>query len=212
MGPPATVLKRAIEIVLPAQGVGCGRAGSYLCERCLVEAALTGPLNVAVRELRLKYRGLRALAPAMAAPMAGVLPAGTGRCVLVPVPLHPKRLRERGFNQSALLARRIGAIAGLPVDETLLARRTQTGHQAEATNTRERRANVSGAFDADLCGAGLDVILVDDVMTTGGTMDAAAWALIAVGAANVRDSPSPTSREPPRLTARHIRPPSPCCG
>jgi len=106
--------------------------------------------------------------------------------VFVPIPLHPKRLRERGYNQSALLARELGRITGLAVDEGSLARQRNTRSQARTQNVAERRENVSGAFfcqDHNL--KGRSVILVDDVATSGATLNAGAAALKEAGALSV---------------------------
>lgn len=96
--------------------------------------------------------------------------------VLVPLPLHWTRTFRRGFNQCALLAAAVAAQTGLPV-MPLLTRRRRTRSQV-GLSRRERQQNTSGAF-AGNCPAGFpaEVILVDDVMTTGATLDAAAHAL-----------------------------------
>lgn len=207
----ATVVRKTIEIVLPAYCVGCGAGRSYLCERCVAHAGAAGPVDINVSELtldsavaafahtgvartavhRLKYTGLRAIAPLMAAPMARVLRSDLAGYTLVPVPLHPKRFRERGFNQAALLASGVGALTAMTVNggllRGLLRRRTQLGHQADSANSRlDRRANVVGAFEADRDADGMDIVLVDDVVTTGSTMGSAARELLRAGARSVR--------------------------
>ncbi len=104
--------------------------------------------------------------------------------VLAPVPLHRTKRRERGYNQSAVLARALGGLTGLPVDERLVVRhrwtRTQTGLSVE-----ERRRNVAGSFRADQPGEGRKVLLVDDVLTTGATASACATVLKAGGCGEV---------------------------
>jgi len=101
---------------------------------------------------------------------------------LVPVPLAGRRRRSRGYNQSELLAREIACLSGLPVNSSLLVRRTATPPQARAAGEAARRANVEGAFAVRPKGepAGA-LLLVDDVMTSGATMDACARALVAAG-------------------------------
>jgi ComF family protein len=107
--------------------------------------------------------------------------------VLVPVPLHPRRLRERGFNQSELLAQALGRRSGLVVAPEALVRRKETPPQTGLT-AAARRSNVSGAFTVRRRSrvAGRVVVLVDDVVTTGATARACAAALRAAGTTEVR--------------------------
>ncbi len=106
--------------------------------------------------------------------------------LVVPVPLSRSRLRERGFNQSALLARDLGRALSRPVACRLLERSGGAGRQALLGN-RERRSNIAGAFrlrrprDA----SGSHILLVDDVYTTGATMNECAGVLKSAGAALV---------------------------
>jgi ComF family protein len=104
--------------------------------------------------------------------------------LVVPVPLHPLRLRTRGYNQAAELAS-FGALElGLRLDRDALRRVRHTREQS-ALRSRDRAANVRGAFAATRTLAGASVALVDDVVTTGGTVAAAAEALRAAGAKSV---------------------------
>ena len=145
-----------------------------------------GALREAVHGL--KYENQRVLAPAMAGLMRGAMHShGLAADVLVPVPLHKDRQRERGFNQSALLARAMAQNGepALPVDEESLVRVRATASQT-TLNRVERRANMAGAFacrDGRL--AGKRVLLIDDVCTTGATLEACAVACRAAGAASV---------------------------
>ncbi len=105
--------------------------------------------------------------------------------LLVPVPLHPRRLAERGYNQSLLLARGLAGLPGLGLDPAALARVRDTPPQARLAGA-ERRDNLRGAFAADRGRvAGRGVVLVDDVMTTGGTLEEASLALLRAGARSV---------------------------
>jgi len=105
--------------------------------------------------------------------------------VIVPVPLHRQRERERGYNQAALLARRLAQRTGLPLAEHALRRTRQTPPQV-GLSAPERWANVAGAF---ACGSPdlstRHPLLVDDVCTTGATLSACARALRAGGAETV---------------------------
>jgi len=107
---------------------------------------------------------------------------------LVPVPLHWRRLWARRFNQSAMLAAAISAESGVPVATGLLKRVKPTAQQVGLSRT-ERAANVQGAFrvppEARGGVAGRRLVLVDDVLTSGATVDGCARALLRAGAANV---------------------------
>ena len=106
--------------------------------------------------------------------------------VVVPVPLHPNRLRTRGYNQSALLARALGRRINRRVDERSFRRIRDTEHQSRLSGD-ERRTNLVGAFAvADARGVrGRTVLLVDDVMTSGNTFSHCAKALVEGGAFRV---------------------------
>jgi ComF family protein len=136
----------------------------------------------------LKYDGWTNVAAAMAARMARLAwpeDVVAERAALVPVPLAPARMRERGYNQSALLARALAPRWGVPVWDDVLERARTTSAQARLTRD-ERLGNVAGAF-RHRAGAssrlrGRHVVLVDDVVTTAATLGACAAALVAGGA------------------------------
>ena len=138
---------------------------------------------------RLKYGDRPELARFCARLMAG---AGhelwAGNPILVPVPLHPARQRERRYNQSAELAQALGAITGLSVDP-LLVRRIRKTRQQVGLSQDGRQRNVSGAFavhpDMLARSQGRRVVLVDDVYTTGATTKAVTRALLKGGAHSV---------------------------
>jgi ComF family protein len=141
-----------------------------------------GSVRQAVHDL--KYRRIQTRAPVLAGLIVEAFeqrPLAID--VLVPVPLAAGRLRQRGFNQSALVARQVGASLDLPVLELALARARETTPQVGRA-LADRRENVSGAFrcpDPTLVAHGR-VGLVDDVMTTGATLSACAETLKAAGA------------------------------
>jgi ComF family protein len=119
--------------------------------------------------------------------LAGVAAvAGVSGIVVVPVPLHRVRLAERGFNQAALLARRLAHHLGSPVAPLALERVRDTPRQA-ALDRRTRLANVAGAFRVRVPARlrGRAVLLVDDVCTTGATLGACARALVEAEAGSV---------------------------
>ena len=106
--------------------------------------------------------------------------------VLVPVPLHKRRLRERGYNQSGLLAEELGKLTGLPVVSDCLERQRYALPQARTAHVEERRSNVTGAFTChDSRLSGKQVLLIDDVATSGATIDACAATIKAAGAISV---------------------------
>jgi ComF family protein len=172
--------------------------GRLACGRCrrglsaFTAGASLGPyegtLRVAVHEL--KYRSRRRAADRISEAMLddlrvrGVL---AGAAVLVPVPLHPRRRRARGFNQSELLARELGRRSGIAVAAAALVRRQDTPPQT-GLSAAARRANVRGAFAVRHRSqvSGRAVVLVDDVLTTGATAAACAQVLRAAGAREVR--------------------------
>jgi competence protein ComFC len=144
-----------------------------------------GVVRQAIHEL--KYNNLRALAGLLASLLADYLASNLlpGK-VLVPVPLHRKRLRERGYNQSHLLAQELGKLTGLPLVDDCLRRQRHTPPQARTTTVDERRGNVADAFSCrDRSLEDKQVLLIDDVSTSGSTLDACAQALKEAGANSV---------------------------
>jgi ComF family protein len=103
--------------------------------------------------------------------------------LIVPVPLHPKRLRWRGFNQSVLLARQVSSACRAPMDPFVLRRRRETAPQTQLTE-EERRKNMRGAFSVhpDRHIEDLRILLIDDVYTSGATVDECSRALRRGGA------------------------------
>ncbi len=134
---------------------------------------------------RLGYGRLLADFLAKAHARAGEAMSPGGPDCIVPVPLHPRRLAWRGFNQSLELARGLGRALGRPVTPSGLVRIRDTTPQSSLPGAM-RRENIQGAFAADpVRVAGRRVLLVDDVMTTGATVETAARALRRAGAARV---------------------------
>lgn len=135
---------------------------------------------------KLKYGGWPriawSMAPAMVVAARGLVSL-TGALSLCPVPLGVRRLRARGYNQAGALASALGAALGVPVQHEALRRVRETGTQTTRTPA-ERRANVEGAFRAQQV-RGREVLIIDDVFTTGATLLACAEALRRAGAASV---------------------------
>lgn len=196
-----SVVETFLNLLFPPRCVGCNMGGAWLCPACMDQilffeppwpplldeiqplqgvraaARLSGPLRQAIHGF--KYEGLRALTPVLGEILYDCWDAEPWPVdVIVPVPLHPQRRRERGYNQSALLARELGRHTGLPVAEETLQRITPTPPQVGLKAT-ERAENVRGAFRCQNDAlAGMRVLLIDDVLTTGATMRACAEALL----------------------------------
>jgi ComF family protein len=181
---------------LPALESGPAPVG-HLCGRCRRRPPPFAYARAAVRYGEVAREAVHAFKfgrrRALAAPLAALLtetcaddlPAGVPG-LLAPVPLHPRRERERGFNQALLLARRIGSAWKVPVCADVLVRTLATRPQTELT-AEARRANVGRAFALrrpELV-AGRHVVLVDDVFTTGSTVTACARCLRDGGASAV---------------------------
>jgi ComF family protein len=142
----------------------------------------------------LKYAGLPRIADDLATAMTKLQSRADGASVLIPIPLAKKRLRERGYNQSEVLARALARQWRIPVLVDLLARTRETPTQTALT-PETRLANVAGAFGVRnaKCGtrnsafrlSNSELILVDDVFTTGATLAEAARALEQAGATRV---------------------------
>jgi len=175
----------------------CGRpqASGIVCPRCWQRPTeidgIRSPfrfdevIRKAIHEL--KYRNLRAISTRLAELLADYLKANPlpGEA-LVGVPLHPRRLRERGYNQSSLLAKELGKHIGLQVIEDCLIRVKQAQPQVRAADVEERRRNVADAFVcSDESVSGKRIILIDDVCTSGATLESCAAALKNKGATSV---------------------------
>lgn len=138
--------------------------------------------------LQLKFHNLKATAPELTRDMADYFNRNKMSAdAILPVPSHMRRLRERGYNQASLLAKELSRMTGVPYLGNALRRVTMVGPQARSASREERRSNVQGAFACrDASVAGKSVLVVDDICTTGYTLEACAAALRSAGAAEVR--------------------------
>lgn len=146
-------------------------------------AEFGGPLRQAIHSL--KYRHCTALAPTLAQLLDDFLREyPLPYDVLVPIPLHPTRERSRGYNQSCLLARELALYQNRPIWYNIVERVRATTPQVEL-DAAGRRENLRDAFIATPQVAGVRILLIDDVCTTGATMEACSAALRRHGAKSV---------------------------
>lgn len=154
--------------------------------RGVILADYTAEVRRAITEI--KYHNLRQHLDFFAAELIrqrGAELRAMGAQALIPVPLHPARRRERGFNQAEELARRLSPGLGIPVDTRLLYRVRKTARQKELDD-RQRLANLMNAFRAEKRTEPYHtVILIDDIYTTGSTAEACTRALHAAGVQEV---------------------------
>ena len=208
-------MRALLDLLLPPSCPGCSREGEVLCDGCAAPlwrrhreppgwplglaaelpvgiiqlewcASFSGPVRASLHAL--KYGGERRLARPLANALAARWQAaGRAGDLVTWVPVHPRRRRDRGFDQAEELARRMAAALGLPVARTVT-RVTATTAQ-HGLGQRERLANLAGAFivppEAVQIVAGRWPILVDDVVTTGATLSACASALRSARATGV---------------------------
>jgi len=197
----AAIHPECLDELPAADGVRClrcwaparpGELGT-LCERCAEDEQPDGleALRTSFRFagtarrsiLEGKFRGVTTLLESLGSSLASEVQPGWSADVVIPIPLAAARRRKRGFNQSELVARQVAEVHGLPLRLDLLERARETDAQA-TLDAEQRQQNVRGAFVArDV--AGLRVLLVDDVTTTGATLNEAARALRAAGATSV---------------------------
>ncbi len=199
---------RLLDLVFPPRCPGCRARGVVLCSRCLERCRrlrndTLGPARPArgtllrssvalyqydapLREAihLLKYRRRRTLARPLGDLLVAALPPEVRACdAVVAVPLHGSRLRERGFNQSELLAEAVAAKIGRGMVHGL--ERTRATEHQVGMDRHAREANVRGAFAWRGGPAPAAVLLLDDVLTTGATLRECARALRAVGVREV---------------------------
>lgn len=184
---------------LPSTASGCPRcalAGTQdlECGACIADPphydasfaafAYAHPMDALI--LALKYRGQLALAGLFARELHQRLGRARSVDLIVPLPLHPQRLAERGFNQAAEIAKVLSRLSGIGMDARL-ARRVRNTAPQTGLPWRERANNMRHAFACDGDLAGLNIAVVDDVMTTGATLDEFARTLKRSGAARVEN-------------------------
>lgn len=192
-------INKVVDLLFPSHCQGCGQDGAWWCTECqsrvllnntlqqtptwglagiAVAAPLKAPLTRAIKAL--KYHHGKAVAPSLASYLHFPLTLipDFREALLVPIPLHPRKLRARGHNQAALLAQELALQSGLPYAESM--QRVRHTPSQTTLSRSDRSANVEGAF-AWRGRTATAVILVDDICTTGATLDSAAEACLAAG-------------------------------
>ena len=220
------IIGAIVDFFLPPSCVICGErpeSSLQICRGCIDDLRLTSgeypspvrtipgadgltvllPYDSPTRQVvhGLKYHGMADVGPFLGDMLArkalceSSFPTGP---ILVPVPLHPAKRRERGYNQAERIAAGFSQFSGFPVDESLLTRTRATGTQT-ALSEDERRLNVKGAFTyaGNRQLRGTAVIVIDDVLTTGSTISECIAVLRGAGAGTVHVAvaASPTAAE-----------------
>jgi len=198
-GSDGELLCRACAHELPSVASACPRcaspgSGNVECGACIAdpphyEASYTAfayayPLDALIQAF--KYGGQLALAGLFARELHRRIGRALGPDLIVPMPLHPQRLAERGFNQAAEIAKVLSRLCGIAMDAQFARRVRNTAPQA-ALPWRERATNMRRAFACVRDLAGLNIAVVDDVMTTGATLNEFAHTLKRSGAARVEN-------------------------
>lgn len=165
----------------PADCPNCADWAPYF-DRLLVMAPFEGPAQQAIHALKFKQNKRLGVELGRRIALCEDLRDGLAAVdLLLPVPLHPARQRERGYNQSLLLAQGMSGVLDIPIENNILRRRRPTLQQATLA-AGVRHDNLRGAFEmTDGIHPDLHVALVDDVVTTGATLDACARALKEAG-------------------------------
>jgi ComF family protein len=199
-------LRTGIQLVFPPRCAGCGRVDEFWCARCqadidlipldtpikrhppLTAVAFTGYHMGKLQEAQwaLKYENM----PEIAAPLGRRLAKRFAMMnwtidIILPVPMHTSRLRERGYNQAQLLGEHAAQQLAIPCVTEAVHRIRQTQSQV-TLNAQERIANMQDAFQANpQLVSGQTILLIDDVYTTGATLAACAQAALDAGASAV---------------------------
>lgn len=213
MHKPLSILEYALDLLLPKRCVGCKKFGVFLCNRCIEKIPLSQapkePYISAVFDYRhrvmknamwmFKYKNVRAIARCFGECLYDEVVGDLGESIdyskgeaflVIPIPLHSRRLRERGYNQSELIARALTQFDRNKIfvlSTTALTRIRATKPQAKSDRRSTRLVNLCNVFRAESVAVnGKNIILVDDVTTTGATLSEARKALLHAGARSVR--------------------------
>lgn len=207
------IINTILDFLFPIRCVSCRESGSYLCDKCALQIRKAERENLewvySLYDYRdpvikkalwlLKYKNKKPVAETFARLVYGIMLEEISELVmmknwrdpvLVPIPLSKARLRERGYNQTELIAKAIIKVdqnQNFKLETTWLKKIKETPRQAHIKNRNERLLNLKGSFEvsADTEVKGKNIILLDDVTTTGATLSEARKALKNAGARDV---------------------------
>lgn len=188
-----------ITFLFPPQCFVCKRSNNIICDTCL--HSISPPLdtphhfissrysykNEKVKKIihAIKFFHRKDLLIPLSQELAELLPQKKEGYVLVPIPMPYLRSLFRGYNQSEILAKRLGTLSKIPIDCSLLKRKSSPSRQVTTHNKKERRDNQKGTFIATRSAKGKEIILIDDVTTTGSTLLEARKVLLDAGASSI---------------------------
>lgn len=195
------VFRPLANIFFPPRCIGCGKKGEPLCMRCVAHTRKAldtpGPHIVSFFDFKdpvirqaihaIKYYHRRDLVAPLATPLAQAMRnmPNLEKYVLVPVAMPHLRKFLRGYNQAELIAKRIGKELSLPIRTDILVRTRFPLRQAKTKTRAERMENQKGSFRTLVPTSGMRIVLIDDVITTGATVEEARNTLLRSGAVNV---------------------------
>lgn len=200
------LISMGIDLIFPPRCAGCGQIDTFLCSNCqreIDDMSLSEPIEPRsplkgiaatgwhlgkLREvvIALKYENARALAKPLGEKLSRCLQQQDWTIdTIVPVPLHTKRLAERGYNQAQLLAEQVASIMRIGCEVNAMQRIRETKSQVSISGT-DRLGNIKDAFVAKSQFVnGRSILVIDDVYTTGSTLSACGEALLSAGATHV---------------------------
>ncbi|MFC1594830.1 ComF family protein [Patescibacteria group bacterium] len=199
-----------LDLIMPMRCAGCGTFNKILCKNCIQSinqsqeqypfSGITSNIeniwwyasynNSTTRNIvhQFKYKKMLALVPIIAQLMKNLIPINETNCLLVPIPLNIKKEKNRGFNQAELLANEIAKYADLQIlPKNVLIRKEGQIPQAKIKERDKRIKNIKGAFllMRELSENERNIILIDDVATSGATLSEAAYVLKQGGAKKI---------------------------
>lgn len=198
------LLNKLLDLLFPLECLCCGKEGFDLCATCLENLKPAKKQNFpwiislgnyhdeAMKNIlwHIKKQPNRRAASVIAQAFSDMIlnrPTDPSLWIFIPIPINKTRFRERGYNQSELLAKPLGKLFGFPVSIKTLIKIKRTKKQGTSKSKEERLQNIAGSFAVknNTHIVGKNVILVDDVATTGSTLSEARKTLLAAGAKRV---------------------------